>query len=75
MVEGAKSIAQYLIHIAGKAPGLTLLERTVNRRPGLVAQHTGVAVTVAAFSVTGGRITRIWAVRNPEKLRQGATGL
>ncbi|MFF5932200.1 RNA polymerase sigma factor SigJ [Streptomyces sp. NPDC012508] len=68
-VEGAERIAQYLIHIAGKAPGLTLLERTVNGRPGLVAQHAGVTVTVAAFGVAGERVTRIWAVRNPEKLR------
>lgn len=68
-VEGSERIAQYLIHIAGKAPGLTLLERTVNGRPGLVAQHAGLTVTVAAFSLNGGRITHIWAVRNPEKLR------
>ncbi|WP_404953367.1 RNA polymerase sigma factor SigJ [Streptomyces sp. 147326] len=68
-VEGSARIAEYLIHIADKAPGLTLLERTVNGRPGLVAQHSGITVTVAAFSLTGGRITRIWAVRNPEKLR------
>ncbi|WP_137988380.1 RNA polymerase sigma factor SigJ [Streptomyces vilmorinianum] len=68
-VEGSERITQYLIHIADKAPGLTLLERTVNGRPGLVAQHAGITVTVAAFSLTGGRITRIWAVRNPEKLR------
>ncbi|MFD3656759.1 RNA polymerase sigma factor SigJ [Streptomyces sp. NPDC058620] len=68
-VEGSERIAEYLIHIAGKAPGLTLLERTVNGRPGLVAQHTGVTVTVAAFSLADGRITRIWAIRNPEKLR------
>ncbi|WP_328907576.1 RNA polymerase sigma factor SigJ [Streptomyces sp. NBC_00234] len=68
-VEGSERIAQYLIHIADKAPGLKLLERTVNGRPGLVAQHTGVTVTVAAFDLAGDRITRIWAVRNPEKLR------
>ena len=68
-VEGSERIAQYLIHIAGKGPGLTLLERTVNGRHGLVAQHVGVTVTVAAFSVTDDRITRIWAIRNPEKLR------
>lgn len=68
-VEGSERIAQYLIHIADKAPGLTLLERTVNGRPGLVAQHSGVTVTVAAFSLAGGRVSRIWAVRNPEKLR------
>ncbi|MFI6494387.1 RNA polymerase subunit sigma-24 [Streptomyces sp. NPDC050564] len=58
-VGGSEHIAQYLIHIADKAPGLTLLERTINGQPGLVAQHAGVTVTVAAFSLTGGRITRI----------------
>ncbi|MFE2309620.1 nuclear transport factor 2 family protein, partial [Streptomyces sp. NPDC059411] len=68
-VEGGERIAQYLIHISDKAPGLTLLERTVNGRPGLVAQHTGTTVTVAALGLSGGRVTHIWAVRNPEKLR------
>ncbi|MFJ6568675.1 RNA polymerase sigma factor SigJ [Streptomyces sp. NPDC091292] len=68
-VEGGARIAQYLIHIADKAPGLTLLERTVNGRPGLVAQHAGVTATVAAFQLAGDRITHIWAIRNPEKLR------
>ncbi|MER5731593.1 RNA polymerase sigma factor SigJ [Streptomyces sp. NPDC002138] len=68
-VEGSENIAAYLIHIAAKAPGLTLLERTVNGVPGLVAQHSGVTVTVAAFGLADGRVSRIWAVRNPEKLR------
>ncbi|MFG2712038.1 RNA polymerase sigma factor SigJ [Streptomyces goshikiensis] len=67
-VEGAEDIAAYLIHIADKAPGLTLAERTVNGRPGLVALYRGVAVTVAAIDLTDGRVSRIWAVRNPEKL-------
>ncbi|MFE5768740.1 RNA polymerase sigma factor SigJ [Streptomyces sp. NPDC056485] len=68
-VEGGERIAQYLIHMAAKAPGLTLLERTVNGRPGLVARYAGTTVTVAAFGLTADRVTRIWAVRNPEKLR------
>ncbi|MFF0428313.1 RNA polymerase sigma factor SigJ [Streptomyces sp. NPDC004520] len=68
-VVGSGLIAQYLVHIADKAPGLTLLERTVNGLPGLVAQNAGVTATVAAFDLADGRITRIWAVRNPEKLR------
>jgi hypothetical protein len=29
---------------------------------------------VVAFTVTGNRITRVWAVRNPEKLRSWPTG-
>jgi hypothetical protein len=59
-----------VIDIAGRAPGnLTILERTVNGRPGLIGQKDGRMVTVLAFSVTGDRITHIWAVRNPDKLR------
>ncbi|MEW2414703.1 RNA polymerase sigma factor SigJ [Streptomyces sp. NPDC046866] len=68
-VEGSERIARYLVHIAGRSPGLTLLERTVNGRPGLVAQRAGATVTVAALDLADGRITHIWAVRNPEKLR------
>ncbi|MER8047381.1 RNA polymerase sigma factor SigJ [Streptomyces sp. NPDC094032] len=70
-VEGGARIADYLLFIAGKAPGLRLLERSVSGRPGLVAQVGGVTVTVAAFDLgeDDGRVRRIWVVRNPEKLR------
>jgi RNA polymerase sigma factor (sigma-70 family) len=69
-IEGGEQIARYAVGLASRAPGsLTILERTVNGQPGLVAQQDGVTVTVFAFDVAGDRITRIWAVRNPEKLR------
>jgi RNA polymerase sigma factor (sigma-70 family) len=68
-VEGGEQIAHYLAGIAGAAPSLTILERTVNGQPGLVAQQDGVTVTVFAFDLAGDRIRHIWAVRNPEKLR------
>ncbi|MFF1699393.1 RNA polymerase sigma factor SigJ [Streptomyces sp. NPDC058257] len=68
-IEGGARIAQYMVAIADKAPGLELLERSVNGMPGLVAQRAGTVMTVASFAVTDGRVTRIWAVRNPEKLR------
>jgi hypothetical protein len=68
-IEGGEQIARYLVGLAGRAPGLTVLERTVNGQPGLVAQQDGVTVTVFAFEVEGDRIKRIWAVRNPDKLR------
>jgi RNA polymerase sigma-70 factor (ECF subfamily) len=47
---------------------MTLSARTVNGQPGLVAEQGGTVVTVFAFDVVGDRITRIWVVRNPEKL-------
>ncbi|MGW5464178.1 RNA polymerase sigma factor SigJ [Streptomyces sp. NPDC003996] len=71
-VGGGARIAQYMVAIADKAPGLELLERSVNGVPGLVARRAGVVVTVASFDVSDGRVTRIWAVRNPEKLRPWA---
>ena len=69
-IEGRDLIARYVVDLMSRAlAGLTLLERTVNGQPGLVAQQDGVTVTVFAFDVAGDKISRIWAVRNPEKLR------
>ncbi len=73
-IEGSEEIARYLADLAGRALNLTILERTVNGQPGLVAQQDRVTVTVFAFDVAGDRITRIWAVRNPDKLRPWTTG-
>ena len=68
-IEGGEQITHYVVDIAGRARDVTILERTVNGQPGLVAQQDGVTVTVFAFDVAGDRIKRIWAVRNPDKLR------
>ncbi|MEV1168814.1 RNA polymerase subunit sigma-24, partial [Nonomuraea sp. NPDC049784] len=73
-IEGSEQVARYMVDIAGRVPGLMILERTVNGQPGLVAQRDGVTVTVAAFDVAGDRIMQIWAVRNPEKLRPWTVG-
>ncbi len=74
-IEGSEQVARYLADLLSRAPGnLTLLERTVNGQPGLVAQQDGATVTVFAFGVAAGRVTRIWAVRNPDKLRPWTTG-
>ncbi|GAA2277378.1 RNA polymerase sigma factor SigJ [Nonomuraea roseoviolacea subsp. roseoviolacea] len=73
-VEGGERIARYLIEVTGRAPGMTILERTVNGQPGLVAQRDGVIEAVFAFEVAGERITRIWAVRDPDKLRPWTAG-
>jgi len=73
-IQGAEQIARACLDVARWAPGLTILERTVNGQPGLVAQHDGVTVTVFAFDIVGDRIRHIWAVRNPDKLRPWTTG-
>jgi RNA polymerase sigma factor (sigma-70 family) len=73
-IEGAERIAAYMLEFVGRLPGLELQERTVNGQPGLIARRGGTTVTVAAFDVAGDRIVRIWAVRNPEKLRTWTEG-
>jgi RNA polymerase sigma factor (sigma-70 family) len=72
-VRGSEQIARYLADLAARVPGMTLLERTVNGQPGLVAQLAGVTEAVFAFGIEGDRITRVWAVRNPDKLRPWTT--
>ncbi len=73
-IEGSEQIARAWIEIANRVPStMTFLERTVNGRPGLVAQQDGVTVTVFAFDVAGDRVRRIWVIRNPEKLRPWPT--
>jgi RNA polymerase sigma factor (sigma-70 family) len=71
-VVGAEEVARRFAAIAAATRHHTVVEATVNGQPGLVAQRDGVTVTVLAFDVVGDRITRIWAVRNPEKLRSWA---
>ncbi|HEY3868194.1 MAG TPA: RNA polymerase sigma factor SigJ [Actinocrinis sp.] len=72
-VEGGAQVARYLVDLASVVPaGMRLLERTVNGQPGLIAEQDGVTLAVYAFEVSGDRITRMWAVLNPEKLRPWA---
>ena len=73
-VQGREQIARGCVDFAGQSPGLKILERTVNGQPGLVGEQDGVIVAVVAFDIAGGRITHIWAVLNPEKLRPWMTG-
>jgi RNA polymerase sigma-70 factor (ECF subfamily) len=68
-VDGSENVARVLVDVASMVRDMTILERRVNGQPGLVVEQDGVTVTVMAFDVAGERITHIWAVRNPEKLR------
>ncbi|MFE3442450.1 RNA polymerase sigma factor SigJ [Nocardia sp. NPDC059180] len=67
-IDGGVQIARAWMEIIAHGPRVTLLERTVNGQPGLVAQLGDTIISVYAFDISDGRITRIWAIRNPEKL-------
>jgi len=70
-VVGCEAVARFFAERSG-TPGLELVECTVNGQPGLAAQIDGATVSVLAFAITGGRISQVWAVLNPEKLRAWA---
>jgi RNA polymerase sigma-70 factor (ECF subfamily) len=73
-IEGGERIARYLTTLAAQAPAtMTFHERTVNGQPGLIAQHHATTLTVLAFHTAHNRITRIWAIRNPDKLHPWTT--
>ncbi|GGN99598.1 RNA polymerase sigma factor SigJ [Microbispora bryophytorum] len=73
-VEGAERIARFFMDRASAVPSVTVRECTVNGQPGLVARQDGVTVSVMAFDIADDRITHIWAVLNPDKLRPWVTG-
>ena len=71
-VQGRGAVAEFLVRLAALAGRLDLLERTVNGQPGLVAMKGRDVLTVYAFDIDDDRIQRIWAIRNPDKLRPWA---
>jgi RNA polymerase sigma-70 factor (ECF subfamily) len=72
-IQGREQVARYALYMASRVPDLTLVERTVNGQPGLVAEQHGLTVAVMALDVAGDRIRHIWTVRNPDKLRPWMT--
>ncbi|MEU3964611.1 hypothetical protein AB0F42_33270 [Streptomyces buecherae] len=74
-IQGSEGIARYLTGLVTQAPGgLTLSERAVNHRAGLLIAYAGVTVAVYAFNIADGHITHAWAMRNPDKLHPWTTG-
>ncbi|WP_280464255.1 RNA polymerase sigma factor SigJ [Nocardia cyriacigeorgica] len=71
---GGEQIARAWMEIAARGGAVTLVERTVNGQPGLVAEREGTIISVYAFDIVDGRITRIWVIRNPDKLRPWTAG-
>jgi RNA polymerase sigma-70 factor (ECF subfamily) len=73
-VVGGRQIAQVFVDLIGRVSDLTVHLRTVNGQPGLVVKQGVETAAVVAFGLTGDRISHIWAIRNPEKLRAWSEG-
>jgi RNA polymerase sigma-70 factor (ECF subfamily) len=68
-MEGRRQVLQFIRTALGNTSRADFEPRFVNGEPGLVGRFDGGAI-VFAFVVEGGRVTRIDAVANPEKLRR-----
>ncbi|MFD1494004.1 MULTISPECIES: RNA polymerase sigma factor SigJ [Microbacterium] len=69
-LHGAEAIATFLLGVRDRQPDLIIGEELVNGEPGLAATD-GEDRTLAVLALAAtddGRIARVWAVRNPQKL-------
>jgi RNA polymerase sigma-70 factor (ECF subfamily) len=66
-IVGAERVAAFLVGAAGIA-GMVVKTAWINGSPGARIEIGGELDTVVGISVDDGRITRIYAIRNPAKL-------
>jgi RNA polymerase sigma-70 factor (ECF subfamily) len=68
-VLGADRVARFLLGLPRLVPGATMEPVTTADGLGFLVRVDGVPDSVFTVAVAGGRITDVWIVRNPEKLR------
>jgi RNA polymerase sigma-70 factor (ECF subfamily) len=67
-VRGDTLVAKLLAQFARRAPDARVGVRWVNGAPALWIEDPVGGLTVVSLAVVGGRITQIFAMRNPHKL-------
>lgn len=67
-VSGPRTVARLLARLGRLAPGTPVASIWVNGAPALRFDPAGQLDTTLSFAVADGRITRIYSIRNPEKL-------
>jgi RNA polymerase sigma-70 factor (ECF subfamily) len=70
-VIGADRIAEFVIHLVGKARWMESAPEIVmiNGAPGLLLSHPSLGNSTYSFDIADDRIRAIYVVRNPDKLR------
>lgn len=68
-IVGVEKVIRYLAGIRRRESDVETSVVNVNGQAGLRMQQDGVTIAVAALDVREGLITRLWVVRNSEKLR------
>ncbi|TYB50068.1 hypothetical protein FXF69_12055 [Actinomadura chibensis] len=67
---GADAVARFVTTLLAGQPGTAITVEPVNGRAGLVLRRAGQAVAVVGVSVAEARVTAVWIVLNPDKLRR-----
>ena len=67
---GADAVARFVTALLTGRPCTDVALEAVNGRAGLVLRRSGRAVAVIGASVAGAKITAVWIVLNPDKLRR-----
>ncbi|MFD0891650.1 hypothetical protein ACFQ08_44475, partial [Streptosporangium algeriense] len=68
-VHGAEPVAWFVVALLTGQSGTEVAAESVNGRTGLVLRQAGQAVAVVGMSVAEARVTAVWIVLNPDKLR------
>jgi RNA polymerase sigma-70 factor (TIGR02957 family) len=67
-LSGARTVARQLARFPTLAPGVRVLASWLNGAPALRIDPDGEFDSAVSLTVDGGRITRIYSIRNPHKL-------
>ncbi|GAA1016283.1 hypothetical protein Aple_020730 [Acrocarpospora pleiomorpha] len=68
-IRGADRTAHFMLGALSHQPALEATLRSVNGKTGLVLRHASVVSAVVSFQVRNEKITHVWVVLNPDKLR------
>ncbi|MEU9355581.1 RNA polymerase subunit sigma [Streptomyces griseoloalbus] len=68
-VHGDQHVAQALLTLLAPRPRTVLHLQAANGRTAIVVRHHAQVAAVISFDITDERVTHVWAVLNPEKLR------
>jgi RNA polymerase sigma-70 factor (ECF subfamily) len=69
-VEGIERVAAFLSRVPRLAPGVKLATLVINGAVAARIDPDGEFDTLLTFALENGRISRIYAIRNPHKLRR-----
>lgn len=67
-LRGARDVASQAL--AFSQPGLHVKPALINGTPGIISSRDGQPFSVIGFTVTGGKITEIDILMDPDRLRQ-----